>query len=72
MCHGENGQKGLNLTTYASAMKGGDDGPVILPGDPAGSLLIQKQSGAQPHFGQLTPEELVLVTSWIQAGAPQK
>jgi nitrate/TMAO reductase-like tetraheme cytochrome c subunit/mono/diheme cytochrome c family protein len=72
MCHGESGQKGLNLTTYASAMKGGTDGPVIIAGDPASSLLIQKQSGAQPHFGQLTPDELALVTAWIQAGAPEK
>ncbi len=72
MCHGENGQQGLNLTTYASLMKGGNDGPVILAGDPAGSLLIQKQSGPQPHFGQLTPDELALVTSWIEAGALEK
>jgi len=72
MCHGENGQKGLNLTTYATAMKGGTDGPAILAGDPAGSLLIQKQSGAQPHFGQFTPDELKLTTAWIEAGAPEK
>ena len=72
MCHGESGQKGLTLTTYAGAMKGGADGPVILPGNPAGSLLIQVQSGAQPHFGQLTPDELKLVTGWIAAGAAEK
>jgi hypothetical protein len=62
----------LNLTTYAAAMKGGNNGPVIVPGDPASSLLIEKQSGATPHFGQLSPSELQLVTDWIKAGAPDK
>jgi len=72
MCHGANGQKGLNVTTYASLMKGGVDGPVIVAGDAAGSLLIQVQTAAQPHFSQLTPDELKLVSDWIGAGAPEK
>jgi nitrate/TMAO reductase-like tetraheme cytochrome c subunit len=71
-CHGAGGIQGMNLTTYQTAMAGSVNGPVILPGNPSGSLLIQKQSGAQPHFGQLTPDELKLVTEWIQAGAPEK
>jgi nitrate/TMAO reductase-like tetraheme cytochrome c subunit len=71
-CHGENGIMGLNLTTYQTAMQGGADGPVIVPGDAAASLLVQKQSGATPHFSQLTPEELQLVVDWINAGAPEK
>jgi mono/diheme cytochrome c family protein len=71
-CHGENAMKGLDLTTYQSAMSGSVDGPVITPGDPENSLLIKMQSGNQPHFGQLTPEELALVKQWIEAGAPEK
>jgi nitrate/TMAO reductase-like tetraheme cytochrome c subunit len=71
-CHGEDGLQGLNLTTYQTAMKGSINGPVIIPGDASGSLLIQKQSGPTPHFGQLTPQELSLVTDWINAGAPEK
>ncbi len=71
-CHGENGIQGLNLTTYQTAIQGGTNGPVIIPGDSAASLLIQKQSGSLPHFGQLTPEELNLVIEWIKAGAPEK
>ncbi len=70
-CHGSAAMAGLNLTTYATALKGGKDGPVIMPGDPANSLLIKKQSGAQPHFGQLSASELQLVTDWIKAGAPE-
>jgi hypothetical protein len=71
-CHGENGIGGLNLTTYQTTMEGGVNGPVIIPNDANGSLLVQKQSGEQPHFGQLTPEELSLVIDWINAGAPEK
>jgi mono/diheme cytochrome c family protein len=71
-CHGEAPMRGLNLTTYALLMQGGEDGPVIIPGDPDASLLIQKQTGAQPHFGQLTPDELQLVIEWITTGAPEK
>jgi mono/diheme cytochrome c family protein len=69
-CHGSAAMAGLNLTTYATAMKGGKDGAVIVPGDPANSLLIKKQSAQ--HFGQLSASELQLVTEWIKAGAPEK
>jgi mono/diheme cytochrome c family protein len=71
-CHGDSGVLGLNLTNYPDAMKGSDNGSVILPGDPANSLLVQIQSDTQPHFAQLSPEELALVQEWIQAGAPEK
>jgi hypothetical protein len=53
-------------------MKGGTSGPVILLDDPEGSLLVTKQSGDTPHFGQLSPSELQRVTDWIKAGAPEK
>lgn len=71
-CHGDTRMNGLRLTTFADAMQGGDGGPAIVPGDPQGSLVLQKQSGAQPHFGQLSAEELEAVTKWIEAGAPEK
>jgi hypothetical protein len=71
-CHGETGIKGLNVTTYQSLMKGSESGAVVVPNDPQASLLVQKQSGTLPHFGQLTPEELDLLITWINAGAPEK
>jgi mono/diheme cytochrome c family protein len=71
-CHGANGIQGLDLTTYQAAMQGSQNGPVIVSGDPEQSLLVQKQNGSQPHFGQLTPEQLQLVVDWIKAGAPEK
>lgn len=71
-CHGSAAMAGLDLLTYATALKGGKDGAVIVPGDPAGSLLIEKQSASTPHFGQLSLTELQQVTDWIKAGAPEK
>ncbi len=68
-CHGPDGIAGLDLTTYDSALQGGSGGPAIVPGDPEASLLVLKQIGDQPHFGQLTPEELATVEAWIAAGA---
>ena len=68
-CHGENAMVGLDLTTYETTMLGGDNGPVIVPGDPEGSSLIQIQTGEQPHFGQFSPSELELVIRWIETGA---
>lgn len=70
-CHGSAAMAGLNLTTYAGAMKGGQTGAVIVPGDPDASLLIEKQSGSTPHFGQLSLTELQQVTDWIEGGAPE-
>ncbi|HJW89174.1 MAG TPA: c-type cytochrome domain-containing protein, partial [Anaerolineales bacterium] len=71
-CHGPTGSlQGLDLTSYQTALKGGTGGPAIVPGDAENSLVVIKQSGAQPHFGQLAPEELDLVIEWIQAGAPE-
>jgi nitrate/TMAO reductase-like tetraheme cytochrome c subunit len=71
-CHSSNGMKGLDLTSYASIMKGSQDGPVIIASDPAGSLLIKVQSAAEPHFGQFSAEELAMVKAWIQDGAKEK
>jgi len=70
VCHGTNASAGLDFTTYATAMKGGEDGPVIIAGDSQGSKLVQVQSGA--HFAKLSEEELELVKQWINAGAPEK
>jgi mono/diheme cytochrome c family protein len=70
-CHGAAATAGLNLSTYADAMKGGNSGPAIVPGDSANSLLVQKQQ-AGGHPGQLTPDEIAQVIEWIDAGALEK
>jgi mono/diheme cytochrome c family protein len=71
-CHGEAATKGLNILTYDSLMKGGEDGPVVTAGDPENSMIMQVQSGADAHFGQLSADELALLKQWIQDGAKEK
>ena len=70
-CHGSAATAGLNLNTYADAIKGSKSGVVIIPGDGANSLLIKKQQ-AGGHPGQLTPAEINSVIEWINAGALEK
>ena len=71
-CHATGlASKGLDLTSYASAMKGASTGAVIVPGDAAASLLIQIQS-AGGHPGQLSQTEITRLKDWIAAGAPEK
>jgi cytochrome b subunit of formate dehydrogenase/mono/diheme cytochrome c family protein len=70
-CHGAAAMAGLNLTTYADAMKGGKDGVVILPGDPDHSKLVQIQQ-AGGHPGQLSDDELAQIIAWIAGGALEK
>ncbi len=71
-CHGANGIQGLNLEEYATTMEGGLSGPAIVPGDAEGSLLVVRLTGEQPHFGQLSPEELEWVIDWINSGATEE
>ena len=71
MCHNSSTLAGgMDLSTYAAALKGGKDGAVIVPGDSAGSLLVKIQT--DKHFTNLFPEELDLVKAWIDAGALEK
>jgi transposase len=53
---------GLTLTDYESALAG------VVPGDAAGSVLVQKQEEGG-HPGQLDDTELDLLRQWIDAGA---
>jgi hypothetical protein len=72
-CHGgERISGGLNLTTYAALMMGGESGAVVIPGDAAGSLLVMlSESGKMPKRGtKLTPEQVQILKDWVNAGAP--
>jgi nitrate/TMAO reductase-like tetraheme cytochrome c subunit len=71
-CHaeGDSAPMGLDLSTYNAAMRGGDNGPVILPGNAETSILVQVQS--QDHFSNFTAEELENVIKWINHGAPEE
>src|SRR5947209_11577184 len=72
-CHGE-GDKlrgGLDLRLRRLMLKGGDDGPVIVPGKPQKSLLFKMvHEGEMPKRGKkLTAEEVALIKRWIASGA---
>jgi cytochrome b subunit of formate dehydrogenase len=72
MCHNASvATNGLSFASYADALWGASDGPVIIPGNANGSKLVVIQS-AGGHPGQLSPEELVVVENWINAGTLEK
>lgn len=76
MCHsGENAAAGLHLDSYAGALAGGANGPVLVPGESARSELIRRLRGeSQPRMPflsyPLSADEIALVERWIQAGLP--
>jgi nitrate/TMAO reductase-like tetraheme cytochrome c subunit len=70
-CHGEDVIEGLNVTDYDSLMEGSVNGAVVVVGDPENSLLIIKITGDQPHFGNLSSDELEILTQWIQEGVAE-
>ena len=71
-CHGgDRTQKGLDMKTYESLMAGSENGPVVTAGDAGDSLLVdQLVKGKMPKRGpKLTPDQVQLITDWINAGA---
>src|SRR5258708_400265 len=72
-CHGE-GEKlkgGLDLRLRRLMLKGGGDGPAIVPGKTERSLLFEKgDSGEKPQRDKkLTKEQVALIKQWIATGA---
>jgi mono/diheme cytochrome c family protein len=73
-CHGaEDPEEGLELTRYRTALVGSMNGPVIEPGDPDNSYLVELiVKGEMPKRGDpLSPEQIDIITAWIEAGAPE-
>ena len=74
-CHGlEVQQSGLRLDLRQNALRGGDYGPVINPGNSSESKLIKRlvngDGGLQmPPTGALTDEEIAILRAWIDQGA---
>lgn len=77
-CHGEldeNGfpvvEAGLNLMTYEDLMNGSEFGPVVEPGNPDDSYLLEMvANGDMPDEGDpLSVEQIDLIRSWIAEGA---
>ncbi|MBY0460477.1 MAG: PSD1 and planctomycete cytochrome C domain-containing protein, partial [Gemmataceae bacterium] len=73
-CHGaEKTKGGLRLDSRAALLKGGDSGPVVVPGKPAVSLLVKAigYTGElkMPPKGKLSDTEIALLSHWIESGA---
>ncbi len=81
-CHGPRKQLGgVDLRNPAAMKRGGKNGPVMIPGDPDKSLVIQRiESEACPPRDMLLKEfvkrppksEVALLRRWIAAGAPEE
>jgi hypothetical protein len=73
-CHGGDIQEAkLDLRSLSEVLRGGENGPAIVRGQPQNSLLVDLVTkGEMPPAdnGKLTPTELSLLTTWIKAGAP--
>ncbi|HTU17621.1 MAG TPA: PSD1 and planctomycete cytochrome C domain-containing protein [Gemmataceae bacterium] len=77
-CHSTAAKKhkgGLALDSRDSLRKGGDSGPVIVPGDPNRSLLIQAvhHDGLEmppKKRGKLSEREIAALERWVRMGAP--
>jgi hypothetical protein len=80
-CHAVQDPEGkLVLETYDLLMKGGESGPVVVPGKSGESLLVKMIEGKFQKDGKtkfmppgkrekLKPEQIAVIRAWIDAGA---
>lgn len=79
-CHIDNEESGVELTTYDDVMssEGAQYGePIVDPGNPDGSPLVDKISSENPEFGARMPaqgdalseDEIDRIRGWINEGA---
>jgi hypothetical protein len=70
----EEPEGGLTLDTRAGALKGGETGPAIVPGDVKESLLVDAinygNTYQMPPKFKLPPDEIATLTKWVAMGAP--
>jgi mono/diheme cytochrome c family protein len=77
-CHNSRGDEkgGLNLDHRSAWQKGGNTGPVIVPGDPGASLLLksirhEEADLEMPKAGAKLDDRIIAdFTKWIELGAP--
>jgi hypothetical protein len=66
---------GLVLDTKAGVKKGGNGGPIVVPGDPGASrlwkaLTYNETELRMPPTGKLPDDKIAAFATWIKAGAP--
>ncbi|HVU89035.1 MAG TPA: c-type cytochrome domain-containing protein [Pirellulales bacterium] len=70
-CHINAASGGLSMANFAALARGSRDGPIITPGASDASRLVEVIfTGKMPRGGgQVSPEELAMISLWINAGA---
>lgn len=76
-CHSIDDPEGnFVIDSYDSLLKGGEQGPAVLPGDSKSSRLIRMVTGEtkpimppEDSGDKLTPQEITLLMEWINQGA---
>src|SRR5204862_4031159 len=75
-CHGDQKPKGgLRLDSRDGLHKGGENGPVVVPGDPDQSRLVRavRRAGDGPHMPPKEPlpaDQVARLAEWVKMGAP--
>jgi cytochrome c553 len=74
-CHGSDApqESELDVTSLAALLRGGANGPAVVPGDASASLLVDAVAqGDMPPDGEppLDPSAVDLLRRWVAAGAP--
>ena len=76
-CHSQQTKKkgGLHLDSRSAILKGGDSGPVLVPGEPAKSRLITAIGYTDvdlqmPPKGKLPDAAIASLTAWVKMGIP--
>lgn len=74
-CHGEQKQKsGLRLDSREAVLKGGANGPAIVPGKPDESLMMTVIDYAgdiqMPPDTKLDDEKIAILKKWVEKNAP--
>jgi hypothetical protein len=74
-CHSLSAKKlkgGLKLDSREAALKGGDSGASLVPGDSAKSLIVDAvrwKSFEMPPKGKLAAEQIEILSRWVDSGA---
>ena len=65
---------GLDLSSAAGFLQGGEGGPLVSGSDPSESKLIQvigyEERMKMPPTGKLSDQEIANLTAWVKLGAP--
>ncbi len=77
-CHNATDQEGgLALDSHSAVLKGGENGPVLMPGKSGASKLLRVLTGedepAMPPEGEARPTaaEIAILAAWIDSGAKE-